>query len=239
MSPTERTGPRAVLAAAALALLSCLHGATQAQPAVVLLPPTEDEPVLDERQLAGTPAWKRAEARAVREERQWLATRFKGIARQKYRYSCGAAALANLLWHGHRMAASEDALLRAIGNDGQTAPLSMADITGMAASTRASLGAYRLTRHQLRQMRQPVIVQFREDLFSLRKDDIEHEVQAGAYGSQSGAHFVVLVAFGERMARVLDPGQGWRDIPADEFVARWTQEGGDAGVVLAVNGLRR
>lgn len=170
----------------------------------------------------------------------WQAARFQGIDRQQHRYSCGAAALANLLTYQYGLKVKEATLLASIRNSGDEHLLSMKDILTMAQSQKVHMAGYRVDLQQLKTLKHPVIVQLKEAVYSTKRSEILAEEAAGGYGTQSQAHFVVLTAVDDREAHIKDPALGNRKIPIKEFIGHWigpeSSNVADKGVVLAVVG---
>jgi predicted double-glycine peptidase len=108
------------------------------------------------------------------------------------------------------------------------------------------MAGYRINMQQLASMRQPVMVQLKEELYNLKKDDILAEEKAGGYGSQSQAHFVIVTSISEELVQIKDPALGNREMSIKEFSDFWLDAKSDIapsvvdsakkGVVLAVVG---
>lgn len=205
-SPTSRarepwgrdraTRARLVTAAAALALVSVDASAREAWPVDV-----------GRTRVAGRVA-------SFRELRD------RGVVRQAYDYSCGAAAFATLLRHGFGEEIGEEEVLewlfahssadeqRLIRNKG----LSLLDMRKLAVERGYRAHAFRLGPDQLRRVRRPVIVFIRPSGY---------------------AHFAVLRGFRGDRALLADPSQGNWSVPLPRFLSMWLDETGRGVLFVA------
>ncbi|NML44459.1 C39 family peptidase [Ramlibacter sp. G-1-2-2] len=143
-----------------------------------------------------------------------------GVVRQRYDYSCGAAALATLLTYGLSDPVDEQALLtellEMISAEDQTTVqrkgLSLLDLQHLAAVHRHAAQGFRIPVSQLEKLRRPVIV----------------FVQSRGY-----PHFTVLKGVRGDRAWLADPSLGNVRMPLYRFVDMWADAEG-RGIVFAV-----
>jgi predicted double-glycine peptidase len=143
-----------------------------------------------------------------------------GVVRQRYDYSCGAAALATLLTYGQSDPVDEQTLLtellEMISAEDQTTVqrkgLSLLDLQHLAAKHGHAAQGFRIPTAQLENLRRPVVV----------------FVQPRGY-----AHFTVLKGVRGDRAFLADPSLGNIRMPLYRFVDMWADAQG-RGIVFAV-----
>jgi predicted double-glycine peptidase len=148
------------------------------------------------------------------------AMRDSGVVRQRFDYSCGAAALATLLTYGLNDGADESSILAEIvaslTEEGiaelHKRGLSLFDLAALAQGRGYLAQGFRIPAAQLARVSRPVIV----------------FVQPRGYG-----HFVVLKGVRDERVYLADPSLGNVRMPLYQFLAMWADESG-RGIVLAV-----
>lgn len=143
-----------------------------------------------------------------------------GVVKQRYDYSCGAAALATLLTYGLSDPVDEQTLLTDLlqmisAEDQATVQrkgLSLLDLQHLAESHGHPAQGFRISVAQLEKLRRPVIV----------------FVQARGY-----PHFTVLKGVRGDRAFLADPSLGNVRMPLYRFVEMWADPEG-RGIVFAV-----
>lgn len=143
-----------------------------------------------------------------------------GVVRQRFDYSCGAAALATLLTYGLSDPVDEQTLLtellQMISAEDQTTVqrqgLSLLDLQHLAADHGHAAQGFRIPVAQLQKLRRPVIV----------------FVQSRGY-----PHFTVLKGVRGDRAFLADPSLGNVRMPLYRFVDMWADPQG-RGIVFAV-----
>lgn len=146
--------------------------------------------------------------------------RDRGVVRQAYDYSCGAAAFATLLRHGFGEAIGEEEILRSVFSSAsekeqrliQNKGLSLLDMRKLATERGYRAHAFRLGPDQLRKVRRPVIV----------------FIHPSGY-----AHFTVLRGFRGDRAILADPSQGNWSVPLPRFLSMWLDETGRGVLFVA------
>jgi predicted double-glycine peptidase len=150
----------------------------------------------------------------------WRELRDRGVVRQQYDYSCGAAAFATLLLHGLADPVTEEELLaRVLARTSETEQrliqnkgLSVLDMQRLAHERGYRAQGYRLAADQLQRLRRPAIAFIRP---------LGYE------------HFAVLKGFRGGKAHLADPSQGNWVMPAHRFFDMWLDASGK-GVILVV-----
>jgi uncharacterized protein len=143
-----------------------------------------------------------------------------GVVKQRYDYSCGAAALATLLTYGLADPVDEEALLtdllQIISGEDQAVMkrqgLSLLDLQHLAEHRGHKAQGFRVATAQLASLRRPVIV----------------FVEARGY-----RHFTVLKGVRGDRAFLADPSLGNVRMPLYRFIDMWADASG-RGVVFAV-----
>lgn len=166
------------------------------------------------QQVADAPARSSSRVASVRELRD------AGLVRQRYDYSCGAAALATLLTYGLLDPVDEQTLLTELlqmisvedRSTVQRKGLSLLDLQHLAATHGHAAQGFRIGVEQLQRLRRPVIV----------------FVQSRGY-----PHFTVLKGVRGDRAFLADPSLGNVRMPLYRFLDIWADPQG-RGIVFAV-----
>jgi uncharacterized protein len=153
------------------------------------------------------------------------ALRDSGVVRQRFDYSCGAAALATLLTYGLNDPVDESSVLVAITSslteEGvaalQGSGLSLLELAGFAQARGYRAQAFRIPAAQLGRVQRPVIVFIKP------------------WGYE---HFAVLKGVRGDRVYLADPSLGNVRMPLYRFLAMWADESG-RGILLAVDPVDR
>lgn len=142
--------------------------------------------------------------------------RFTSVVRQRYDYSCGAAAVATLLTHHYERAVDEKTALEAMLAKGdeekiRLAGFSLADLKGFLEDQGFTANGYRMKLDNLARAAVPVVA-----LITMK----------------GYSHFVVVRGLRDDTVLVGDPALGARIMPRADFEAAWN------GVVLAITSHR-
>jgi len=146
--------------------------------------------------------------------------RDRGVVRQRYDYSCGAAAFSTLLLHGFADPVSEEDLLRDVFSGTTEAQerlirnkgLSLLDMQRIARGRGYKAQGFRLGPADLARLRRPVLV----------------FIQPLGY-----QHFAVLKGVRAGRAFLADPSQGNWTLPLHRFLDMWRDASGK-GVIFVV-----
>ncbi|WP_432261079.1 C39 family peptidase [Cupriavidus sp. TMH.W2] len=130
--------------------------------------------------------------------RSWKAMRDDGVVKQRFDYSCGAAALATLLQHYYGEAVDEAAVLKQIAAKG---PATFSSLSAAASHFGYEARGYALSLEALRQLGLPAIV----------------FLHAG-----NDNHFSVLRSIDARSVALADPSLGNRVYAIPDFMRLWT-----------------
>ena len=166
------------------------------------------------QEVGDAPARSSSRVASVRELRD------AGLVRQRYDYSCGAAALATLLTYGLADPVDEQTLLTELlqmisvedRSTVQRKGLSLLDLQHLAARRGHAAQGFRIAAAQLPQLRRPVLV----------------FVQSRGY-----PHFTVLKGVRGDRAFLADPSLGNVRMPLYRFLDIWADPQG-RGIVFAV-----
>jgi predicted double-glycine peptidase len=153
------------------------------------------------------------------------ATRDSGVVRQRFDYSCGAAALATLLTHGLNDPVDESSILAAIvgslTEQGvaalQKRGLSLLDLAAFAQARGYRAQGFRIPAAQLARISRPVIVFIKPKGYE---------------------HFAVLKGVRGDRVYLADPSLGNTRMALYQFLAMWADESG-RGIVFAVEAADR
>jgi predicted double-glycine peptidase len=143
-----------------------------------------------------------------------------GVVRQRFDYSCGAAALATLLTYSLDDPVDEASVLAAViresGPEGvaalQKRGLSLLDLAGVAQARGYRAQGFRMPADQLARVSRPVIVFIKPRGYE---------------------HFAVLKGVRGDRVYLADPSLGNVRLPLYQFLAMWADESG-RGIVFAV-----
>ena len=152
--------------------------------------------------------------------RSLRALRDAGVVKQRFDYSCGAAALATLLTYGLNDPVGEDLLLRALleplsGDDltaRQKKGLSLLDLQQLAQQRGHKALGFRVPQSQLAKLSRPVIVFIKP---------------------QGYEHFAVFKGLHGDRVHLADPSLGNVRMPLYRFLDMWADASG-RGVIFAV-----
>lgn len=156
----------------------------------------------------------------VHRVRSLAALRDAGVVRQRFDYSCGAAALATLLTYGLNDRVGEDGLLRALLEPlsadelalRQKKGLSLFDLQQLAQQRGHKAQGFRVAASQLARLARPVIVFIKP---------------------QGYEHFAVFKGLHGDRVHLADPSQGNLRMPLHRFLEMWADASG-RGVIFAV-----
>lgn len=130
--------------------------------------------------------------------RSWKTMRDDGVVKQRFDYSCGAAALATLLQHYYGEPVDEAAVLKQIAAKG---PATFSSLSAAASHFGYEARGYALSLEALRQLGLPAIV----------------FLHAG-----NDNHFSVLRSIDARSVALADPSLGNRVYAIPDFMRLWT-----------------
>lgn len=130
--------------------------------------------------------------------RSWKVLRDEGVVKQRFDYSCGAAALATLLRHYYGEPVDEAAVLKQIAAKG---PATFSSLSAAASHFGYDARGYALSLEALRQLGLPAIV----------------FLHAG-----NDNHFSVLRSIDARAVALADPSLGNRVYAIPDFMRLWT-----------------
>lgn len=146
----------------------------------------------------------------------WNGLKFKGIERQQYDYSCGAASMATLVNNLYGESYSEADILDMAGNEGDS-PMSMADMKSVAEML--GLTGKGLVLSALDELTLMVIVHLQPKI--------------GDY-----EHFSVVESVSSKSVTLADSSWGRRTYPLEEFMDMWLihdeKNGSRTGRIFAV-----
>jgi uncharacterized protein len=137
--------------------------------------------------------------------RSMTETKYLGILRQQYDFSCGSAALASLLTYHYELPTSEQAVFKTMWQNGEQAKISqfgfsLLDMKNYLATRGLAADGFRVPLDKLKVAKVPAIVL----------------LDTGGY-----KHFVVVKGLSDKEVLVGDPALGSRTIPRGQFEAMW------------------
>lgn len=150
----------------------------------------------------GTATAVDSEAEKVRHRISWKSMRDKGVVRQQFDFSCGAASIATLLTSHFLEPVDEMTVLKLLPT--VSSPYSLADMSRALKALGYDSSAIRLSMTSLQQLSAPAILYMQPK---------RPKTTVG--------HFVVLKRVGKASITVADPSLGNRTYAVNDFLRQW------------------